>query len=100
MFCVQASYDPQREISGAWRRNATARFHQNSQVVDVNFRADVNVGNSWHDRHRVLVIPAAEVLVLQAFAVVLPAIEVLSGSPVEQPMWQAIRGKQTPHTWN
>lgn len=57
----------------------------NSQLVDVDFCADVNVGHSRHDRHGVLVVPAAEVLVLQTLAVVPPAVEVLGGSAVEQP---------------
>lgn len=64
-----------------------------SPLIDVNLGADVNVGHSRHRRHRIFVVPAAEILVLETFPVVPPVVKVPGSSPVEQPF----RKRKTKH---
>lgn len=65
-------------------RRALAR-KRHSQSVQVYLGADVFIRERRHTRHDVVVIPEAEVLVLQRGAVVHLRIEVLGGDVVEYP---------------
>ena len=59
---------------------------KNLQFVDENLGADVNVGDSGDTCHRILVVPAAEILFLEDLAVVGPFVEAPGSRPVEQPV--------------